>query len=86
MPFGQHVEKQFPSLPVERDEAEFVEDEQFGAVNAPMEAAKLARVPRLDERADEVGGAPERDVAAQMLDQFQDVARLQGKPARPLKA
>jgi hypothetical protein len=48
---------------IEGDEADLVEDEDVHSFEASLVATELASVARLEERAHEVGGAPEGNVA-----------------------
>jgi hypothetical protein len=49
---------------VERHKAQLVEDEQVDTVHPALEARELASVAGLEQRAYQVGGAPEGDVPA----------------------
>src|SRR5207247_1166555 len=60
----EDVEQELASGPVEGDEAKLVEDEKLDALEPALEARELAGIARFEQRAHEVGGPREEDVAA----------------------
>lgn len=60
---NDEVEEELASDAVEGDEADVVEDEQVGACEAVLQTGELALVAGLEQRAHQMGRAPEGDVA-----------------------
>jgi len=59
VPRCEHIEQQLATSAIERDEPNFIEDNQVDALQTTHRAIQLLLVASLDQRTHQVGGAPE---------------------------